>query len=473
MTAFLDAAFLDELRAAAGAPAVLTDAPDIAPFCTDWRRRYTGSALAVAQPATTAETARIVQTCARHGVAIVPQGGNTGLVGGATPAPDARAIVLSTRRMHRIRAIDTTNDCITVEAGCTLRAVQDAARDQGRLFPLRLASEGSCTIGGNLATNAGGTEVLRYGNARELTLGIEAVLADGRVWNGLRPLRKDNSGYDLKQWFIGSEGTLAIITAASLKLFAAPRAQLVALAALPNLNAALALLACARAQAGPALTAFEVLAEPAVELVARHDPAQRRPFPVPHPWLALLEWTDHESDEHAAAGLERLCAHAIETGLARDVAIARTLADCADLWRLRESVPEAQARAGGNVKHDISLPLEAWTPFLAETETALTALDRRLQIFAFGHLGDGNLHYNVGTVAGTPSRVAFELEREINDIVFGAVERHRGSVAAEHGVGQLRRELAGRVKPPIERELMRTIKSALDPDGRFNPGKVL
>ncbi len=468
-----DTAFLDDLRAAAGAPAVLTGESDVAPFCTDWRRRYTGSAIAVAQPASTSETARIVQACARHGVAIVAQGGNTGLVGGATPAPGARAIVLSTRRMNRIRAVDSVNDCITVEAGCTLRAVQDAARAQNRLFPLRLASEGSCTIGGNLATNAGGTEVLRYGNARELALGIEAVLADGGVWNGLHPLRKDNSGYDCKQWLIGSEGTLGIITAATLKLFPAPRAQLVALVALPDLDAALTLLARARGQAGPALTAFELLSGPAMELVARASLERRRPFPVPHPWLALLEWTDHESDDHAAAGLERLCAQAIETGTAHDAVIARTLADCADLWCLRESVPEAQARAGGNVKHDISLPLEAWAPFLAETGSALAALHPGLQVFAFGHLGDGNLHYNVGTVAGTPPQFAFEREREINDVVFSAVERHRGSVAAEHGVGQLRRELVARVKPPRELELMRAIKTALDPDALFNPGKVL
>ncbi len=468
-----ETAFLDALRDAAGARAILTGESDIAPFCTDWRRRYTGSAIAVAQPASTEETVRVVQACARHGVAIVPQGGNTGLVGGATPAPGARAIVLSTRRMNRIRAVDPVNDCITAEAGCTLRAVQDAAQAQGRLFPLRLASEGSCTIGGNLATNAGGTEVLRYGNARDLTLGIEAVLADGRIWSGLRALRKDNSGYDGKQWFIGSEGTLGIITAASLKLFPAPRAQLVALVALPDIGAALALLARARDQAGPALTAFELLSEPAVELVSRADPERRRPFPTPHPWLALLEWTDHESDEHAAAGLERLCAQAIEAGTAHDAVIARTLADCADLWRLRESVPEAQARAGGNVKHDISLPLEAWAPFLAETGSALAALHRGLQVFAFGHLGDGNLHYNVGTVPGMPPRLAFDLEREINDIVFGAVERHRGSVAAEHGVGQLRRELVARLKSPQEIEWMRAIKTALDPDTLFNPGKVL
>lgn len=468
-----ETAFLDALRAAAGAQAILAGEADVAPFCTDWRRRYTGSAIAVAQPASTDETARVVQACARHGVAIVPQGGNTGLVGGATPAPGARAIVLSTRRMNRIRAVDPVNDCITVDAGCTLRAVQDAAQARGRLFPLRLASEGSCTIGGNLATNAGGTEVLRYGNARELTLGIEAVLADGRVWNGLRPLRKDNSGYDCKQWLIGSEGTLGIITAASLKLFPAPRAQLVALVALPDIDAALALLAQARVQAGPALTAFELLSEPAVELVSRANPERRRPFPAPHPWLALLEWTDHESDEHAAAGLERLCAQAIEAGTAHDAVIARTLADCADLWRLRESVPEAQARAGGNVKHDISLPLEAWAPFLVETGSALAALHRGLQVFAFGHLGDGNLHYNVGTVPGTPPQVAFDLEQEINDIVFGAVERHRGSVAAEHGVGQLRRELVARVKSPQEIEWMRAIKTALDPNALFNPGKVL
>jgi FAD/FMN-containing dehydrogenase len=462
-----------ELAAALGAACVIGAAQDMAPFLTDWRGRYTGRALAVVQPRTTAQVAAAVRWCASRGIPMVPQGGNTGLVGGATPDGGGGAVVVSTRLLDRVRAVDVANDTLTAEAGCLLQHVQEAARAHERLFPLSLASEGSCTIGGNLASNAGGTQVLRYGNARELTLGLEVVRADGSIWNGLRGLRKDNSGYDLKQLFIGSEGTLGIITAATLRLFPLPRAQVTALVALPDIGAAIGLLERARASAGAALTAFELMSGIAVDLVARTLERQRVPFAVSHPWIALLEWSDQDEPAHAQQRCERLCAAALDAGLARDAVVSNSLADCAAMWRLRESIPEAQARAGGNVKHDIALPLQEMEAFISRTGQALALAFPQLQVVAFGHLGDGNLHYNVGPREGYAAADAFALEARINDIVFEAVQRHGGSFSAEHGVGQLRRDLAQRVKDPLELEMMRSIKRALDPLGLMNPGKVI
>jgi len=468
---------IDELRELLGADAVLGRAADMAPFLTDWRGRYTGRALAVVQPRTTGQVAQAVAWCARHGVPVVPQGGNTGLVGGATPDTSARAVLLSTRRLRRIRAVDPANDTITVEAGCPLQEVQQAALAHDRLFPLSLASQGSCTIGGNLATNAGGTQVLRYGNARDLALGLEVVLGDGTVWDGLRGLRKDNTGYDLKQLFIGSEGTLGVITAATLKLFAVPRARVVCLLACDTLAATVALLGRARARAGPALTAFEVMADDCVRLVdAMAAPAgrQRRPlFAQRHPWLVLLEWSEPHEARHAQDQCEQLCAAAIAAGEARDALLSQSLDDAQSLWQVRESIPEAQARRGGNVKHDISLPVGAMAAFTAETGQALHALSTDLQVLVFGHLGDGNLHFNVGTRDGVPIAAAFDREAQINDIVYAAVLRHGGSVSAEHGLGQLRRDLAQRTKAPEEMALMRAIKQAMDPRNLMNPGKLI
>lgn len=463
----------EQLRRLLGADAVIDQAADMAPYLTDWRGRYTGCAMAVVQPRSTAQVADIARWCARARVPIVPQGGNTGLAGGATPDRSGACVVLSTRRMDRVRDVDAANDTITVEAGCTLRQVQEAAAAQQRLFPLSLAAEGSCTIGGNVATNAGGTQVLRYGNARELTLGLEVVLPGGAVWNGLRALRKDNSGYDLKQVFIGSEGTLGVITAATLRLYPMPRARVVCLVALESIAAAIDLLRRAREAAGPALTAFEIMSAASVELVLRMLPRQRRPFAREHAWLALLEWSDYEGAAHAQEACERLCATALDSGRALDAAIAASLSDCASMWHLRESIPEAQARAGGNVKHDISLPLDSMERFVAETERALAQLDPALRVYVFGHLGDGNLHFNVGVREGFPVAVAFARETRINDLVFPAVVAHGGSFSAEHGIGQLRRDLAQRIKDPLELEMMRSIKRALDPEGLMNPGKVI
>jgi FAD/FMN-containing dehydrogenase len=465
--------FLEELQRAAGGPPAVLAGEAMVPYLTDWRGRFRGRALAVALPPGTAEVAAVLACCARHGVAIVPQGGNTGLVGGATPGDTGRAIVLGTRRMRAVREIDTANDTITVEAGCLLHEVQQAARGAGRLFPLSLAAEGSCTIGGNLSTNAGGTQVLRYGNARELALGLEVVLPDGRVWNGLRGLRKDNSGYDLKQLFIGAEGTLGVITAATLRLFALPRAEATALAAVRDLPAAIALLARARASAGAALTAFELVSGDCVGLLQRTEPGIRMPFAPAHPWLCLIEWADQGSQPELARRAEEFLAEALQAGLLLDAAFASSEADRAAMWRLRESIPQAQTRAGGNVKHDISLALGEMAGFLAEIIPALQALDARLQPYVFGHLGDGNLHCNVGVRAGEDPALAFSLEERINDVVYRATVRRRGSVSAEHGLGQLRRDLAARVKDPLEMALMRAVKDAIDPRGLMNPGKVL
>jgi FAD/FMN-containing dehydrogenase len=461
-----------QLSEAVGPRNVLTAAADVAPFCTDWRKRFTGRADAVVFPATTREAAAVVLVCTRHAAAIVTQGGNTGLSGGATPAPDGHSVVLNTRRMNRIRDIDPDNDTITVEAGCTLQAVRDAAQHAGRLFPLSLAAQGSCTIGGNLATNAGGTQVLRYGNTRDLALGLEVVLPSGDVWDGLRALRKDNSGYDVKQVFIGSEGTLGVITAATLKLFALPRSRLTALAGLESVEAAIELLKRMRAVAGPTLTAFELMSRDSLNPVAPMLGLKQFPFEPLTPWTVLLEISDHEDESHARSLLEAGLDPASGAPVI-DAVLSRSLAESERLWRLREAIPESQAQSGGNVKHDISLPLSRVSDFVQETGERLAREFDWAHPVVFGHLGDGNLHYNVGCRAGVSPQVAFEHEQALNEIVYEAVYECGGSISAEHGLGQLKRGAARRYKSAVELALMHAIKSALDPDGRMNPGKLL
>jgi len=463
---------LRTLADAVGSANVLTG-DDAQPYLTDWRQRYCGRAQAVVRPGSTAEVAAVVGACVAARAPMVPQGGNTGLVGGGTPDDAGDAVVVSLQRMSRVRAIDTANDTVTVEAGCVLQAVQQAAREHGRLFPLSLAAEGSATIGGNLATNAGGTQVLRYGNARDLALGLEVVLASGEVWNGLRGLRKDNTGYDLKHLFIGAEGTLGIITAATLKLYPLPVTQMTALAAVPSLAAAARLLERARAAAGAALTAFEVMGSAPLRNTVETLPGLRMPLPLAQPWYALLELSDAESETHATATFERILAAALESGDIVDAAVARSLAEAQALWRLREGIPEAHAKRGGNVKHDISLPVSCIAEFVDSTNAALRSRFEWIEPIVFGHLGDGNLHYNMGTVAGTPVDVAFAHESEINDVVHDAVHARGGSISAEHGLGQLKRDAITRYKPAIELELMRAIKRTLDPLGLMNPGKVI
>ena len=463
---------LESLRAIVGPAQVLTDG-DLAAYEHDWRRRYRGRALAVVRPGSTDEVARVVAACVSHGTSLVPQGGNTGLVGGGVPDDSGTQVLLNLSRMDQVRSIDAANLTMTVEAGCVLQSVQEAAAAQGLLFPLSLAAEGSCTIGGNLATNAGGTQVLRYGNARELCLGLEVVTAQGEVWHGLSGLRKDNTGYDLRDLFVGSEGTLGIITAATLKLYPQPAATLTALASLPTMEAAVQLLQLAQARLGAGLTGFEVMGEFALDLVRRHFPQLRQPLP-PSPWTVLLEQSDTESEGHARGLFEGLLESALAQGLITDAAVAESIDQSNGLWHLRESIPLAQSEEGLNIKHDISLPVSRIPDFVASTDAALRAALPGVRLVDFGHLGDGNLHYNVQAPEGVDAKEFLRLhEAEVNRRVYDAVGAHGGSISAEHGIGALKRDELALRKSPVALQLMRSIKQALDPQGVLNPGRVL
>jgi len=464
---------VDELRRIVGAPHVLDRAEDMAPFLVDWRKRYFGRAQAVVLPSSANQVAAVIAWCARTGTPAVPQGGNTGLVGGATPAADGRAIVVSLKRMRQIRAVDSANSTLTAEAGCTMVEVQDAARTSGQLFPLSLAAEGSATIGGNLSTNAGGVQVLRYGNARELCLGLEVVLPSGEIWNGLRGLRKDNTGYDLRDIFIGAEGTLGVITAACLKTYPLPRAQATALLAIPALPAALQLLEAARAACGPTLTAFECFNDLCLMLVERHYPGHASPFARRSPQYVLLEISDHESEVHASGLLESLAADAIDAGLASDAVIAQSTAQRRSLWALRELISEAQMQEGRNIKHDIAVPISEIARFVAQTDALLQQRFPAVRMVVFGHLGDGNLHYNVSPPEGMDADRFVALQPEIYATVHDQVHAFGGSISAEHGVGQLKRGEIARYKSVVELQLMRALKQAIDPRGIMNPGKML
>lgn len=463
---------LNELREALGASQVLVEG-DLSAYEMDWRRRFPGRALAVVRPGNTAEVAAVVRLCATHGVSLVPQGGNTGLVGGSTPDASGTQVLLSLARLNKVRAIDAANLTMTVEAGCVLQIVQEAAAGAGLLFPLSLAAEGSCTIGGNLASNAGGTQVLRYGNARDLCLGLEVVTAAGEVWEGLSGLRKDNTGYDLRDLFIGSEGTLGVITAATLKLYPRPAARMTALAACDTLEAAVALLSLAQARLGPGLTGFEVMNQFSLDLVRKHFPQLRQPLP-PSAWTVLLELSDTESEAHARTMFEGLLERALESELISDAAVAESLEQSHGLWHLRESIPLAQVEEGLNIKHDIALPVSRIPAFVAATDAALAAAFPGVRMVDFGHLGDGNLHYNVQAPEGVAAADFLrEHEATINHIVYDAVLAQGGSISAEHGIGQLKREELAERKSPVALGLMRVIKKALDPQGLMNPGRVL
>jgi len=459
---------------AAFAGRLLTDPADTAPFLTDWRRKWTGHALAVAQPDSTADVAAVLRWCHERRVAVVPQGGNTGLSGGATPNAGGRAIVLSTARLNRVRAVDPVSMTLTAEAGVTLQQVQDAAAAAGRLFPLSLAAQGTCTIGGNLATNAGGVQVLRYGNARALCLGLEVVTATGAVWDGLRALRKDNTGYDLRGLFIGSEGTLGVITAAVLQLFPRPAAQVAAFVAVPSPAAALSLLSRAQQRLGPALTAFELVSDTCLGLVEHHVPAARRPLAEASPWYVLMELSDARGEAEAVGSFESVLEAALEQGDATDAAVSASVAQFRGLWALREDISEAQGAEGPAIKHDIALPIVRIPEFIAETDASLAHHFPGLRLVVFGHLGDGNLHYNLSPPAGGLDRAAFAaLEAPVNRLVHDAVHAHGGSISAEHGLGLLRRDESARYKSAVELQLMHTIKHALDPLDLMNPGKLL
>jgi FAD/FMN-containing dehydrogenase len=462
----------DEIRAIVGA-SHLIEGGDLSAYELDWRKRYRGRALAVARPANTHEVAALVRACATHRVPIVTQGGNTGLVGASVPDASGTQLLLNLTRMNHIRAIDAANLTMTVDAGCVLQGVQEAAAAQGLLFPLSLAAEGSCTIGGNLATNAGGTQVLRYGNARELCLGLEVVSAAGEVWSGLTGLRKDNTGYDLRHLFVGSEGTLGVITGATLKLYPQPAASSTALAALGSLDAAAALLQLAQSRLGAGLTGFEVMSRYALGLVRRHFPQLAQPLPACD-WTVLLEQSDSESAAHAHALFESLLETALERGLIADAAVASSLEQSKAMWHLRESIPMAQSVEGQNIKHDIALPISAIAAFVASTDAALLRTFPGVRLVNFGHLGDGNLHYNVQPPEGAnPEAYLREFEHAVNTLVFDAVAEFGGSFSAEHGIGALKRDELARRKSPVALGLMRSIKHALDPLGLMNPGRML
>ena len=452
---------------------LLTEPAAMAPYLVDWRKLYRGQALCVARPRETGEVARIVSLAAAAGIAIVPQGGNTGLTGASVPLESGSSILLSLERMDRIRAIDAANYTMTVEAGCILQKVQEAASAADRLFPLSLGAEGSCRIGGNLSTNAGGIAVLHYGNMRDLTLGLEVVLPDGRIWEGLRAPRKDNTGYDLKQFFIGAEGTLGIITAAVLKLFPLPRQRLTVFAAAASMEATLPLLARLRQASGDALTSFEMIPRVALDLAMAHVPGSFDPFARRHDPYLLIELAAGSEGIDLRAMIEPVLAAALEEGLLADATIAESEARAKRLWFLRESVVEAQGPAGASIKHDIAVPVAAVAAFLAEAKPVLEAALPGVIVYAFGHLGDGNIHFNLLQPPGVEAADFTALTGALNRRVHDLVARYGGSISAEHGLGRLRREEITRYKSEIEIELMRRIKAALDPQGLMNPGKLL
>jgi FAD/FMN-containing dehydrogenase len=467
MTGGAARALLDSLLAAP-VGRVLTQPSDTDPFLWDWRRQWHGSALAVVQPGSTQEVAAVIRWCAEHQVAVVPQGGNTGLSGGATPSPDGTSIVLSLARLNRIRAVDPVNNTITAEAGCVLHAVQEAALGVGRYFPLSLAAEGSCTIGGNLATNAGGTAVLRYGSARALCLGLEVVTADGSVWDGLKSLRKDNSGYDLRDLFIGSEGTLGVITAATLALHPSQGDQAVALIPVGSIHEAVSVFEVLRGRLDQQLTACEVMSGDCIELVASCFPSVHIPFAATPAWVMLAEVSAGSNSAEVAL----VDALALVAGM-DDALVATASQDRSAMWALRELISEAQAAVGPAIKHDVAVPISALGAFASETAAAVAREFPEVRQVVFGHLGDGNLHYNCSPQPGFAADRFTAMTSALNAVVHDLVRAHGGSISAEHGLGVLRKDEADAHRSAVERRLMQSIKSALDPLGIMNPGKVL
>jgi FAD/FMN-containing dehydrogenase len=463
---------LSELAAIVGAAHVVTDPQMLASHLVEPRGLYQGRALALVRPGATDEIARLLAYCNERRIPIVPQGGNTGLVGGQTPDESGREIILSLQRMNKVREVDADSNTMIVEAGVTLAAAQAAAEQVDRLFPLSLASEGSCTIGGNLSTNAGGVGVIAYGNARDLALGLEVVLANGSVISGLGKLRKDNTGYDLKDLFIGAEGTLGIIAAASLKLFPRPRAMATAFVGVPNPAAALKLLALARQFVGAGVTSFELLPRIGLEFVLRHAQGSRDPLVSRHPWYVLIELSSQIA-ARLDETLSELLQSALEQAIIADGAVAATLEQRKAFWRLREDLSDVQRAEGGSIKHDVSVPVGATAAFIAEASAAVLAFLPDARVVAFGHLGDGNIHFNISQPIGAEKAAFLARWEEVNDIVHAVVARYGGSISAEHGVGRLKRALLRRTKDPVALDVMRAIKATLDPHGVLNPGKVL
>ena len=468
---------LEHFRQICGTANVLTHEDpntDLSAWERDWRKRAQGLALAVVRPANVQEVSEIVKACAKANVSIVPQGGNTGLAVGSIPDGSGQQVVLSLQRMNKVRSLDPANSTVIAEAGCILQQVQTHVEEAGYLFPLSLAAEGSCTLGGNLGTNAGGTQVVRFGNTRELCLGLEVVTAQGDIWHGLSGLRKDNTGYDLRNLLIGSEGTLGIITAACMKLYPQPAAQLTAWAAVPSMAAAVSLLGLAHERLGAGLTGFEVMGQFALGLVDKHHPQLRVPLFKETPWCVLLENSDHESEAHARVGFEGLMETALDKGWVTDAVVAESLTQAQGLWQIRESIPLAQATEGLNIKHDISIPVSRIPQFIEETDALLQAKIPGIRLVNFGHLGDGNLHYNVQAPAGADGPAFLKNhEDEVNTWVFDQVKAFNGSISAEHGIGSLKADKLSHYKDPTALAMMKAIKLALDPQNIMNPGRVI
>jgi FAD/FMN-containing dehydrogenase len=463
---------IEQLVAIVGVDSVLTADRDMAPHLVDWRGRYHGAARCVVRPASTEQVAAVVRACAQAGVAMVPQGGNTSHCGACIPDDSGEAVLISLSRMNRIREIDPANNTLTVDAGCVLQTVQDVAFEAGRLFPLSLAAEGSCQIGGNLSTNAGGVQVLRYGNTRELVLGLEVVLPGGEVWNGLRGLRKDNTGYDLKQLFIGAEGTLGIITAAVLKLFPLPQASATAWLAIASPQAAVVLLGQLQSAFGATLTACELVSGISLGLVLKNIPGALPPLSA-SPWYLLIELSGAGEESTLRSALECFLEQTLENGAISDAVLAQSGEQAKRLWALRENISEAQKIEGFSIKHDISLPITRIGEFVERADAALRQAFPGIRIVTFGHVGDGNLHYNQSRPIAGENAAFIASQPQVNEIVHDIVHQLGGSISAEHGIGQLKREEILRYKSPLEMEMMRTVKRAFDPQGLMNPGKVL
>ncbi|WP_118186067.1 FAD-binding oxidoreductase [Paraburkholderia phosphatilytica] len=465
--------FMDALQQIVGPHGLVADSADRERFERDWRGNYPGRARAVVRPASTGEVAAVVRLCSEHHVPVVPQGGNTGLAGGSSPDDSGLEVVLSLTRMNRVRSISLADETIMVEAGCILQHVQEEAARHNRLFPLSLAAEGTATIGGNLSSNAGGEQVLRYGNARDLTLGLEVVLPDGRVWNGLSPLRKDNTGYDLKHLFIGGEGTLGVITAASLKLFPLPRHQCTAWLGLDTPRQAIDVLMLLRETLGDCVTSFELVGRATLDQVLARIDGTRAPLAEATPWSVLVEVSETARDTRLDARFEAALGDLLERGFVRDAVVAQSSEQAHALWHIRDHVPEAQRRDGPSIKHDLSVPISRIPEFIETTGAALAATFPGIRVICFGHVGDGNLHYNQSKPAHQSDAEFRAQIPRVHDIVHEQVARMHGSISAEHGIGRLKQDALMHYKSAVALDLMARVKRAIDPDNLFNPGRLL
>jgi FAD/FMN-containing dehydrogenase len=469
----IDPALLDRLRAIVGPSGHIDDPADMEPYVAEWRGRYRGATPLVLRPATTQELSDLMRACAEAGVPVVPQGGNTGLVGGSIPSANNSEVLISLSRMNKIREMDPLNYTVTVEAGCVLQTLQQAAADVDRLFPLSLGAEGTCQIGGNISANAGGTMTLRYGNTRDLVLGLEVVLPDGQIWNGMRRLRKNNTGYDLKHLFIGAEGTLGFITAAVLKLFPRPKQVETGFLAVRDPDAAIELLASLRSASGDSLSAFELMPRIALDFALKHVAGTIDPLSEPFPWYVLLELSTGTGGDAFRETIEEALGDAMEAGLVQDATLASSEAQAKQLWFIREAIVEAQKYEGGSIKHDISIPVSCVGSFIAQATEAVERTIPGARPVPFGHVGDGNIHFNVNQPVDADTEGYLAQWDKLNEVVHDIVLSMDGSISAEHGIGTFKREELQRVKSPVELDLMRRIKATLDPQGLMNPGKVL